>query len=166
MGHGITGKDVVPFGTVVANWSYDDIDNDLAMMEDPTAALNSRFENSEEENPTCEWVDGWESLSEEEQNKFKYFENWLATKNFMVREWRYDNLVEIGRKKDIFAHKWVKGEHEIFLTNTSQYSNGGETECTLCANDEISAAEFMKDFSDVIEYNDPVESNYVVVTWG
>lgn len=60
-----------------------------------------------------------------------------------------DEAVTIGKKGNLYANKFVKGEHEVFFINESSHASGGSIVLTVVANDKKSLKKFMKSHGDI-----------------
>jgi len=101
------------------------------------------------------------NLPENDLIKLALFEEWAEeqdeepTEPTNVRGWVVnDKIVNFGRKKRFFVTWLTKGKHKVLFINESQYSNVGEYEEALCANDKASIEAFLADFDDCIDKSD------------
>jgi len=105
--------------------------------------------------PEC-WVDLY-GTDEENQDVFLP----------VVRGWSVTKKVEhLGKKQRIYVTWIVKGKFRVCEVNESQYSNVGEYDESICADDQESIAAFLTDFADCLEKEPEIESNDTVQQWG
>ncbi len=82
-----------------------------------------------------------------------------------LREWAFaEEAAKIGKKGSLWANRFTKGEHEVFLINESEYSSGGAVRLTIVSNDKKSIKKFMKAFADVFPdaADRPIEKSIAV----
>jgi hypothetical protein len=98
------------------------------------------------------------ALPDNDLVKIAFFEEWAEeqdedpTEPTDIRGWvTSSEVVNFGRKGRFFVNWITKGEHKVFFINESQYSNVGEYEASLCADDKASIEAFMADFDDCID---------------
>lgn len=86
-----------------------------------TLALSCGYEDLEEEGVDVSQIDlkGWEESSDTER---------------------------IGKNNELFTHSFKKGEFKVYSINESEHSSVGYIYLTICANDEASLKQFIKDF--------------------
>jgi hypothetical protein len=85
----------------------------------------------------------------------------------VVRGWSVTGEVaRIGKKKRLYVTWLVKGDFKVAQVNESQYSNVGEYDESICADNQESIAAFLVDFADCIEKMPEIESNDTVTQWG
>ena len=81
-----------------------------------------------------------ESLNEDEETVF--------TEDREERGWVHKGYEATGKRKRIYAEKWVKENFVVYCFNASQYNCVGEVCALVTANDKGSIEEFLKDFKD------------------
>lgn len=162
MGHGISAKDIVPFGGVIFEFDTIPPHEELNLLIDPANHFCCEAEESEDEHFQNKWTE-FTSLPEDDLSS--HFEEWLGTQSYECNGWTYGGVATIGKKEMVRGHKWTKDDYNVILVNTSQYENIGVVEGTLCANDEISATEFIKDFARKLSSVKLPEENHIVIQW-
>lgn len=149
MSHGIMGKDIVPFGAVVFY--------SRCMSDDDTTYKLVETESWAADNLEAEY----------DSNADITYSDWLVSQNITENNWTFAGFSDLGKKGSVHGAKWTKDRYCVWLTNTSQYNNGGEIEATLSANNKESFEEFLKDFADKLAFKDiNPEEDFIVVTWG
>jgi hypothetical protein len=73
---------------------------------------------------------------------------------------------QIGKKKRLYVTWLVKGDFRVAEVNESQYSNIGEYDECICADNQESIAAFLADFADCITKPVSIESSEIVQQWG
>lgn len=74
--------------------------------------------------------------------------------------WQYDAVdsmdracVHFGKKDRMYGYPWTKGDFRVYCWNSSQYSNGGDLEGSVAADDRASIEAFIADFKDDLDLN-------------
>jgi hypothetical protein len=98
------------------------------------------------------------ALPENDLVKLAMFEEWAEEQDeepeepSNIRGWVTESDVDhFGKKGRLYVNWITKGEHKVLFINESQYSNVGEYEMSLCADDKASIEAFMADFDDCID---------------
>jgi len=129
MGHSAT-SDVVPFHI----WNF------AQGLDDDHPFLGAEY-----------WAEG-ESCEDEEEAASRNLDN------LEVNGWKYSHCgldaSSFGKHMRLYGDVWLNGDHKVFIINESQYSNVGEYEMTVCANDRPSLEAFKKDFELKRKIND------------
>lgn len=68
--------------------------------------------------------------------------------------WAEHDDRRVGKRGRLHGDLWQKGGHEVWLINESEYSNVGEYEMAIVANDRAALEEFVADWHDVMDYMD------------
>lgn len=77
-----------------------------------------------------------------------------------------DDTVALGKKSRLYSeYKAIKGEHIVYLINSSQYNNVGEFEFTALSPIRADVEEFWVDFADVIPKYSKIEDLDTVEHW-
>lgn len=144
MGHGIIGKDIVPFRSRLPIYEADGCDSDdLSVLFEHESYLDDIEED--ERQTTAD-------LSDPEHP--------------VLNGWTLTDICNFGKKNKLFGPKWSKGDFHVYLLNESDASNVGFYEISLCANDEASAREFLKDFANLFEESMTFDQDEIAVQWG
>lgn len=148
MGHHVWA-DVVPFvihrifeGSVFGGEKYD---TDTLLLTVPEEWALGEFEEDEKE---------YERLEANPRQEVTAHGWFLA---IFTNHPEYDGS-NIGKNDRIYGYVWKKDDFVVHVVNESHYSNCGEYEVSICANDRASIEQFKDDFGleGRIEENDSV----------
>ena len=68
-----------------------------------------------------------------------------------LRGWKiYDYDEKIGQNNRLHSLRLTKGEHKVFMINSSEYSSVGEHWYEITSDNRDSVVEFRKDFDDLV----------------
>lgn len=129
MSHGVT-TDMVKFQAYLGHGEQME-DSLLCMLCEPACWLDYLAEELEVESPTLNVVHGWSSTETREN----------------------DVIVKFGKKGRMYGSLWTKGDFRVYCWNSSQYSNGGDLEGSVAADDRASIEAFIADFKDDLGLN-------------
>lgn len=144
MGHGIIGKDIVPFKSHLPIYESGSVDEDVYfLLFEPESYLE--IEEDERQIDVADFSD---------------------PERPVLNGWTLTDIGHFGKKKKLFAPKWSKGDFHVYLLNESDASHVGFYEISLCADDEASAREFLKDFANLFEESMTFDQDEIAVQWG
>ncbi len=104
----------------------------------------------------CDWQ--WDFSDEDISN--------ITNQKLVVNDWTHMGYVNFGKRGYIYASLWTKDDSQkVWIVNSSQYSNVGEFDMAIMANDRTSVVEFSKDFSHLMTTDIPIEETDVVQCW-
>ena len=70
----------------------------------------------------------------------------------VMRGWSLSNYNQkCGKDGELYADELSKGDHKVFLINSSYYSHVGEYDYYVFSDDPSAVAEFLNDFKDLSE---------------
>lgn len=143
MGHGIIGKDLVPFATEMPIYEEKNFDEDAFML---------LFEP--------------ESFLDIPEDEIEIEADFSNREHPVLNGWRLADVSEFGQKRRMLAPEWEKGDFRVWLLNESQYNNVGEYEITVCANNEESIREFLTDFATMFPKPVKIIQDKICIRWG
>lgn len=99
-------------------------------------------------------------------------ENFVGAKSFKdptlttMGKWTLvKDAAKAGKKKKLYAYKFVKGEFSVFLINSSEYEMVGEHDFNVFSDDRAAVEEFKNDFYP--EIKEFMEAYFVTgYVWG
>ena len=145
MSHGVT-TDVVKFQAYLGRGDQME-DGLIQKLCEPLCWLELQEEEHDVENPVLTESHGWTTSTTLD----------------------CDDVVAFGKRGRLYGYQWVKGEHKVFCWNSSQFSNGGDLEGSVAANDRASLEVFLVDFKDELSFNDfsgKIQEDDVAEQWG
>lgn len=143
MGHGIMGKDIVPFKSDMFIYEGGNLDSDeLQFLFEPEGYVEDCNDN------------GDTPIGDHSDPEHPSLNGWVS------------DVSDFGKKKKVFAPEWSKGDFRVWLLNESDANSGGWYEVSICANDEASIHEFLKDFIHLFPNPVTIAKDEIVVQWG
>jgi hypothetical protein len=81
-----------------------------------------------------------------------------------VNEWKYVGSIDIGKNKHLYTEQWIKNDEIIYALNESKYSNVGEVELSIVADNKELIEEFCQDHKLEIRFG--IKEDDTAKCWG